>query len=122
MEQVVEKEVRVDEQQKDFRIDVNINEEFLENSDDKVFITMMPLKNGEGTDTQLRFASNHRQVDKDLNIVIDHFRHWIKKELGNNVIISKLQELDRMQYSQNIPCNELGVSVARLYHQYLSSK
>ncbi len=120
MDQVVEKEVRVDEQVKDFNVDVNVNEEFLENPNDKIYVCMTPIKNEDGAVTKVKFGSNHKLVDEDLNLVVEHMRHWIKNELANIEVIQKLQELDRMQYSNKIPCNELGVAVARLYEQYLS--
>ena len=83
---------------------------------------MKPLKDEDGVDTKLIFGSNHKLVDKDLNVVLEHFQHWLKNGLDNNVVIAKLKELDRMQYAQNTPCNEIGMAIAILYHQYLASK
>lgn len=124
MDQIVERQVEVEASDdiKTYKVDVNVNEEFLESVDDKVFIHMKPLKNEDGVDTQLSFESNHKYVNKDLNVVLEHIQHWFKEGLDNNVISSKLQELDRMQYAQNIPCNEIGAAVARLYQQYVTKQ
>ena len=104
-----------------FTVDVKVNEQFLENSDDPVFIRMTPLLK-DGIVESLSFGSNHELVNKELHTALDQFQFWIKEKLSCNEIITKLQKLDRLQYGHNLACNEIGQAIARLYHQFLTKK
>ena len=91
----------------------------MENPDDRVFIQMKILHKDKTIDG-LSFGSNHEIVNQELHTALDQFQFWIDQKLAHPEIISKLQELDRLQYGNQLACDEIGQAIARLYHQFLT--
>ena len=85
--------------------------------DDKVVIYMKLISKDNKVD-EFSFGSNHEIVNQELHIALDSFQLWLKQKLPHPEIITKLQELDRLQYGNDIACNSIGQAIAKLYHKY----
>lgn len=109
------------EEEKNYTVDVKVNEEYLENSNDNIFIRMKTLLKDNKADG-LSFGSNHELVNKELHAALNLFQIWINQNLAYPEVITKLQELDRLQYGHNLACNEIGQAIARLYHQFITDQ
>ena len=109
------------EESKRYTINVEVDEKFLENPDDQVIIAMKTdIK--DNSIGNLSFGSNHEIVTQELHTALDLFQLWLKQKLSNPEIITKLQELDRLQYGHGIACKNMGHAIATLYHQYIQEK
>ncbi len=104
-----------------YSINVEVNKKYNQNSDKKPFITMRTLFN-EGKLDKLCFGANHEIIKQELDNALDIFQALVNQRLPSREIITKLQELDHMQYGNDIACNQIGLSVAKLYYQFLLDK
>ena len=106
------------EETKCYTIHVKVNDKYLDNPDDKVII-YMKLNLKDNKVDGFNFGCNHEIVNQELHTALDSFQLWLKQKLPNPEIIAKLQELDRLQYGNDIVCNNIGQAIAKLYHKYI---
>ncbi len=112
---------KIMEEEKGYSVNVKVNDKYLENVDDNVFISMKLLYK-EGKVDGLSFGSNHDFVNQELFTALDQFQTWLKLKLPPTEIISKLQELDSLQYGHELACDRIGQAIAELYYTFLMDK
>lgn len=103
---------------KSYRVAVKTSDKYTNDPDDKIIIRMKTLIKDKRVD-ELSFGSNHEIVNQELHAALDPFQLWIKQKLSHPEIITKLQDLDRLQYGHDLACEGIGQAIAELYHQFL---